>query len=233
MFGIHYSRLLNALALRVGVVVFAIAASTFVFAAELPLLLNETFDAGADRWQPTDPAAWKVIDTPSGKAYSLFKQSKYQPPYRSPVNFALAKDLIVGDFVLEARVRSTVKDYNHRDLVLVFGYQDPAHFYYVHFGKVTDDHANQIFIVNGAARVKISSKTTPGTPWTDAWHRVKLTRTVADGAIDVYFDDLKTPAMSATDKTFTWGQLGVGSFDDTGNFDDVIVHGVRVEKPKE
>ena len=27
--------------------------------------------------------------------------------------------------------------------------------------------------------------------------------------------------MTAIDKTFTWGQIGIGSFDDLGNFDDV------------
>ena len=69
---------------------------------------------------------------------------------------------MVGDFQLELQLQSTVKDYDHRSMVLVFGYQDPAHFYYVHFGKKTDDHANQIFIVNAAPRLKISTKTTPG-----------------------------------------------------------------------
>ena len=86
--------------------------------------------------------------------------------------------------MLEVKLQSTVKDYDHRSLVLVFGYQDPAHFYYVHFGKKTDDHANQIFIVNGAPRLKISTKTTPGTAWDDAWHEVKIVRNVGDGSID-------------------------------------------------
>ena len=79
--------------------------------------------------------------------------------------------MVVGDFVLEVELQSTVKDYDHRSMVLVFGYQDPAHFYYVHFGKKTDDHANQIFIVNGAPRdedldqdhARHAPGTTPGT----------------------------------------------------------------------
>jgi hypothetical protein len=194
-------------------------------AADLPLLVQEDFESGADRWQPTDAKAWKVVETPRGKVYSLFQQSAYQPPYRSPLNFSLLKDVVVSDFVLDVALQSNVKDYDHRDLVLVFGYQDPAHFYYVHFGKKTDDHANQIFIVNGAPRIKISTKTTPGTPWDDAWHRAKIVRRVADGKIDVYFDDLEHPAMTATNKSFVWGQVGVGSFDDLGNFDNFVLHG--------
>jgi len=194
-------------------------------AAELPLVLSEDFESGDSRWQPTDASSWKVIDTPRGKVFSLFQQSKYTPPHRSPVNITILKDAIVSDFVLDVNLQSTVKDYDHRSLVLVFGYQDPAHYYYVHFGKKTDDHANQIFIVNESPRTKISTKTTPGTPWDDAWHHVKIVRAVDTGAIDIFFDDLKNPMMTASDKNFTWGQIGIGSFDDLGNFDHVVLRG--------
>ncbi len=200
--------------------------------AKLPLVFSDNFTKGAGHWQPTDPAAWKVIDTPEGKAYSLFKQSKYKPPFRSPFNFSLVKDVYVSDFILEAKVQTTARDYPHRDMCVIFGYQDPAHFYYAHLGQRTDEHANQIFIVNNAPRTKISNKTTAGTKWDSGWHRVKVVRTVATGAIAVYFDDLKNPAMTATDKTFTWGQVGLGSFDDTGNWADVKLFGTKVAKPE-
>jgi hypothetical protein len=198
----------------------------------LPLVFADDFTRGADAWQPTDAAAWKVIDLKGGgKAFSQFKQSNYKPPHRSPLNFALRKDVRVADFVLDAKVLSTVKDYDHRDMCLFFGYQDKAHYYYVHLGKKTDDRANQIFIVNGADRVKISTKTTPGTPWQDGhWHHVRVVRDVKSGKIEVYFDDLKTPAMVATDTTFTWGQVGIGSFDDTGDWTDVKLRGTVVKK---
>ncbi len=197
---------------------------------ELPLLFQDDFEKGAVAWEPTDPKAWKVIDTGKGKAYRQFAQSKYKPPHRSPYNISLVKGVNVGDFVLEALVQSTGKDGAHRDVCLFFDYQDPAHFYYVHLAKKTDDRANQIFVVNGADRKKISTKTTPGTPWDDGWHRVKVVRTVADGKIAVYFDDMKTPAMTATDGTFTWGRIGLGSFDDSGNWREVRLRGVRAEK---
>lgn len=195
---------------------------------DLPLLIEEDFEHGAERWEPTDPNAWKVIEAGGSKVYSQFQGSKYQPPHRSPLNIALLKDVVVGDFVLEARVQSTCRDYGHRDMCLFFGYQDPAHFYYVHLGKQADPHANQIFIVNGAPRTMITRKQSPGIPWDEAWHRVKIVRRVADGMIEVYFDDMQTPVMTAEDKTFTWGRVGLGSFDDTGNWDDVKLFGRKV-----
>lgn len=201
-------------------------------ADDLPLLIEEDFEQGAERWEPTDPNAWKVIEAGGSKVYSQFQGSKYQPPHRSPLNIALLKDVVVGDFVIEAKVQSTCRDYGHRDMCLFFGYQDPAHFYYVHLGKQADPHANQIFIVNGAPRMMITRKQSPGIPWDEAWHRVKIVRRVADGVIEVYFDDMQTPVMTAQDKTFTWGRVGLGSFDDTGNWDDVKLFG-RKAGPQE
>lgn len=198
--------------------------------AELPLLVQEDFKKGADRWEPTDAAAWKVIDIKEGKAYSQFQQSKYKPTHRSPFNYSLLKDVSVGDFILEAKVQSTARDYPHRDVCLIFGHQDPSHFYYVHLGQKADDHANQIFIVNDAPRTKISTKTTEGTKWDDGWHDVKIVRRVGAGTIEVFFDDMKTPVMTAKDKTFAWGRIGLGTFDDTVNWTDVRLRGVKAEK---
>lgn len=198
----------------------------------LPLLFQDDFRTGAGHWQPSDPAAWKVIDGKMGKEYSQFQQSKYKPPHRSPFNFALVKDLIVGDCVLEAQVQSTAMDVPHRDVCLLFGYQDPAHFYYVHLGKKADDHSNQVFIVKDAPRIKISTKSSAGTPWTDGWHHVKVVRKVKDGTIEIYFDDMNKPVMTANDKNFTWGKVGIGSFDDTSSWRDVKVYGVKAEKGK-
>lgn len=213
---------LVGVALAIACVVTALHAAC---AADLPLLVREDFENGADRWQPFDRASWKISETPRGRIYSLVADSSYKPPYRSPVNIALLKDVVVGSFVLEAELQSTVKDYDHRSMVLVFGYQDPAHFYYVHFGKKTDDHANQIFIVNGAAREKISTETTPGTRWDDAWHKVKIVRDASDGSVEVFFDDMRRAVMEAIDDTFAWGQIGIGAFDDLGNFDNLVLRG--------
>jgi hypothetical protein len=194
----------------------------------LPLVFADDFEAGADHWQPLDPPHWKIAAGNGGHVFSHFvKQGKYKPPHRSPVNIALLKDHAVEDFEYTVKVKSTHPDYGHRDAVLVFGYQDPAHFYYVHFGKQMDDHANQIFLVNEKPRVKISTKTTAGTPWDDAWHTVRVTRRIADGSIAVFYDDMDKPVMTATDKTFTWGRVGLGSFDDTTDWDDVKLLGKR------
>jgi hypothetical protein len=197
----------------------------------MPLIFEETFEKGnADRWQPSDASAWKVVKEGDNCVYSLVKDCEYTPPVRSPNNFSLIKDITVSDFVLEAKVKSTEPEYGHRDICLFFGYQDPSHFYYVHFGSKADANANSIFIVNGEPRISIAETRTEGTKWDDNYHIVRVVRDTKSGKIEVFFDDLKKPVMTTTNKTFTWGRLGVGSFDDTGNFDNVRIWGT-VAKP--
>ena len=194
---------------------------------QLPIVFQDDFEHGADRWQPQDPAQFQVKKTDVGNVYSQYKkESAYKGPHRAPFNVAIQKDVDVGDMEFTGRVRSTHPDYGHRDAVVVFGYQDPAHMYYVHLGKKADEHANQIFIVNGADRAKISRTSTPGTNWTDNWHTVKVVRKPSDGTIEIYFDDMQKPVMTANDKTFTHGRIGVGTFDDTADWDDITLRGI-------
>jgi hypothetical protein len=203
---------------------------------ELPVLLDEHFERGMDRWKTTDPSGeepvWKIVDQ-GGKRKNVLRvtgPSKYQPPYRSPHSIALVKDIKVGDFELTANVQNTnVNAGPHRDLCIFWGYQDPSHFYYVHFGAQSDPNACQIFIVNDAARTPITVKKAKGTPWKEGWHKVKVVRNVTEGTMEAYFDDMKKPLMTAKDKTFTWGQVGIGTFDDNGNFDDVVLRGERMK----
>lgn len=189
----------------------------------LPLVFSDNFDAGMDDWKTTDGKKpfWKIEETDRGPALRVTGKSDYEPPVRSPHSIALVRDVVVGDFVMTAKIQNTnVKAGAHRDLCFFWGYQDPSHFYYVHLGAKADPHACQIFIVDGEPRIAITKKEATGTPWTEGWHDVKVVRRVADGTMEVYFDNMEIPHMTAENSKFNWGQVGVGTFDDHGNFDD-------------
>ncbi|MCG8583909.1 MAG: hypothetical protein MI757_04265 [Pirellulales bacterium] len=221
-------RMLLALTLSSLITCSALAAET------LPLIVKEDFENGADRWETTDvkKKMWSVEKEGDNHFFRVLGKSDYKPPVRSPHSQAILKDVIVSDFELTARLKSTnTKAGAHRDLCLFWGKQDPSHFYYVHIAKKADPHANQIFIVDGAPRKAITKKGSSGTPWDDEWHKVKIVRRVKDGTIEVYFDDMETPHMTAVDKTFTWGQVGIGTFDDHGNWDDIELRGIKVNRP--
>ena len=71
------------------------------------LVFSEDFSRGAERWQPGDPQAWRILEDQGKPVYALVQQSQYEPPVRSPFNIALVKDLVVKDCVIEARMKST------------------------------------------------------------------------------------------------------------------------------
>jgi hypothetical protein len=200
--------------------------------SKLPLVFADDFEKGDQAWQPTDKDAWRVVNRGNNKRYYQVYISKYKPPHRSPLNISLVKDVVVSDFVLEADCLSTADAGAHRDMCLFFNYQDPAHFYYVHIAPApaTDEHANKIFVVNAADRKMINETVNDGNEWKDVWYHVKIVRDTASGKIEIYRDDMQKPIMTATDKTFTWGQVGIGSFDDNGMWDNFSLHGAKVEK---
>ena len=192
------------------------------------LLFEQKFDAESSIKDLvfTDPKAWKWSQENNGGALELTQQSQYTPVVRSPVNIALIADKVFTDFVLEADLIQTGKEYGHRDMCLFFGFQNPTNFYYAHIATAADDHAHNIFIVKNAPRTKIAKETTKGVNWgLNVWHKVRLERKLADGTIKVYFDDLAKPIMVAEDKTFGAGGIGFGSFDDTGKVDNIRVWG--------
>lgn len=188
---------------------------------ERPLFSADFEDSKLDAWQATDPEAWRIEDGRGGKVLALFGKSDYEPEVRSPYNINLIREVVVQSFVLEVKMLSTTADYNHRDLCLIFGHQDPSHFYYVHLANQADENANSIFIVDGKPRVSIAKTRTSGTKWDDEWHTVRLVRDVNKGTIEVFFDYKPDPIMTAVDRRLVWGRVGVGSFDDTGQFDDI------------
>ncbi|MEM7812966.1 MAG: hypothetical protein AAF532_15930 [Planctomycetota bacterium] len=202
------------------VLAFAAAASA-VEPAEL--VFEDGFEQGFERWDVFAPETWAVSAADGDPAVEITaRKSAYTPPHRSPGHVALVKDLVVGDVEITFRVRSTKDTGKHRDCCIFFGWQDPAHFYYVHLGARPDPNSGQVMVVDGAPRRPLTTNEKE-TPWTDGWHKVRLTRDVASGEIAVYFDDMDTPHMSVVDHTYGSGRVGIGSFDDMNAFDDVRI----------
>ena len=181
----------------------------------------------------SDPGAWKVSNEGGTNALELVKQSNYKPTVRSPVNIALIADKLFGDFILEADLIQTGKEYGHRDMCLFFGVQSTTRFYYTHIATKADPNAHNVFIVNDAARKNFARETTAGSNWgLGVWHKVRLERRTAEGTIRVFFDDITKPIMVAEDKTFQKGYIGFGSFDDTGKVDNIKIWAPSVETKK-
>ena len=192
---------------------------------DLPLVFSEDFEKGRERWETTDEKSWTHREIEENKVFGISRrQSSYKTKVRSPYHIALIKGLELSDFVMTFRVRSTKDTGGHRDCCVFFNHQDETNFYYTHLGANPDPHSGQIMIVKDAPRKAITQNKNK-TPWDDQWHNVKLVRDSKKGTIEIYFDDMKKAHMSAVDKTFGKGRIGLGSFDDMNDFDDIKIWG--------
>jgi hypothetical protein len=149
-------------------------------------------------------------------------------PIRKPAAMAILKSEPVGDFSLTVELRSTAPaDLDVRDVLLIFGYQSPTRFYYVHLSRRTDAVHNGIFLVNDADRKRLDPPTSRSPLLDQAWHRVRLVRNVDNGRAEVYFDDETAPVLAVSDTTLRSGRVGIGSFDETAEFRALVLAPLR------
>jgi len=194
------------------------ATSILARPASRTINFRANFSSGRlDAWQFPFPEDWVVKEEgPLHYLHMLRSRDPLVP--RRPQQFALVKGITVGGFTLETRARR-----EGRSMLIVFNYVDTLHFYYTHLsvdpGTKVAVH-NGIFIVDGAPRRRIAGlEAAPALPDTN-WHKVRVQRDVTSGWIKVFVDDEPQPRFSVVDNTFKCGQVGLGSFDETGDFTD-------------
>jgi hypothetical protein len=205
-------------------------------AAKWPLLSEWNFEGGsAEGWRPNNPSHWRVVAKEGTMVYEQAAPGE-QGKIRAPTSWSVWTGHDVTSFEFTGRMQCyTDPAVPGRDMCVFFHFQDPAHFYYVHFSAESADVHNIIGLVNGADRVKINVEPagTSAARMTDrAWHEFKVTYEARSGEIRAYLDDMTRPVLTARDRTLSHGLVGVGSFDDTGCFDDLRLRGLsRPERP--
>jgi hypothetical protein len=204
-------------------------------ARPLPVLASADFESGrAEGWRPNDPARWSVVPMGGNLVYALTAPGE-QGKVRAPTSWSLWSDHAVTSFEFAGRLQCGADPaIPQRDMCVIFGFQDETHFYYAHFAASSDDFHNIIAVVNGAdrARINLEPAGSSAARLTDKnWHAFKVTFDAASGDIKAYLDDMAVPVLTARDRTFARGLVGVGSFDDTGFFDDLTLRGVAPRPP--
>jgi len=175
-------------------------------------------------WSLDGSGSWTVAD---GKLV-LEKAGQPAGPIRRPAALAILKTDPFKRVTLEAEVRSTApQDVPRRDVNLIFGYESPGRFYYVHLSGVTDAVHHGIFLVADADRRRIDDGKGQPQLKDQNWHRVRLERDGATGRIEIYVDGSKAPVLVALDTTIRAGRVGLGSFDDTGEFRKIQITGSK------
>jgi len=180
----------------------------------------------SESWRFGDVSAWTWSKENGTPVLTLHKQQEFKPKVRSPFNLAWYTAADWKSFTLTVEARLTKFDAGNNDLCIAFGRQDDTRFYYAHLGERADGVHHQIHLVDHADRRAITATRTEGTPWQPGtWHRLKVVHDARAGKISVYFDDMTKPVLTAEDKTLTHGWIGIGSFDDLGQFRNLEIRG--------
>jgi len=189
----------------------------------LPVLRSVSFQddfasGKLDDWIFPYPEDWEILS--EGPLHYLHMKRSLEPGVpRRPLQFARLKGLKMASFDLSLRVRR-----EGSSMIVVFNYVDTMHFYYAHLskdlGKVQPVH-NGLFIVNGAPRVRIAGLEAPPALPDRGWHQVRIRRDAFTGSVEVFMDDQPQPLFAVNDTNFGCGEVGLGSFDETGDFADV------------
>lgn len=202
--------------------------------ALLPLLASavlfaaDTIDAFGYKWRVPIAADWKMEDAAGGPVLRMLVARPQTQP-RRPSQFALAETADFHRVTLEADVKRLGDS-----LILVYAYQDDAHFNYAHLSVDAPQKQpvhNGIFHVYGGERVRISRAEGAGSlPSRDDWYRVKLSYDAATGIVGVTVNGQAQPALEAVDLSLGSGKVGIGSFFETALFRNVKITGTPAPK---
>jgi hypothetical protein len=190
--------------------------------AAATLSAADTLKVFGREWTVPNAADWKIATENGSETLSLTQGKEPLPGPRRPFQFAVTS---VPDYA-RVTVEEDAKPLG-RSVMIVFAYLDEAHFDYAHMsidsGEKQPVH-NGIFHVYGGERVRISNaRGSASFAATGRWYHLKLTHDAQTGSVEVTVDGQAVQALKATDVSLGAGKVGVGSFDETGEFKNVKI----------
>jgi hypothetical protein len=183
----------------------------------LPLLLSlalaaDSITAFGQRWQVPVAGEWSFAN---GELRMLVARPQEANP-RYPVQYAVLEGPDLDSFTLECEVRR-----DSGSLILVYNWQGPAHFNYVHLSVDSPEKVavhNGIFHVYGSDRSRISKAAGPGSLPTRDWIPVRLDYDAPSGKMVARVGGQELPSLTGVDLSLTRGKVGLGSFFETAQF---------------
>lgn len=181
----------------------------------------DTLQMFGHKWTVPVKTDWQLAEG-ANPVLRLTQSRGPLPGPRRPIQFALLDAEPFEHITLELDIKPL-----GRSCILVFAYRDPAHFNYAHLSTDTGNKIpvhNGIFHVYGGERVRISDPRGPAAfAATGQWYHVILRFSGETGVVDVVVNGDQVPALHAVDVSLHEGRIGLGSFDETGDFKNVKV----------
>jgi len=197
--------------------------STFVLAAAVACsaaTAGETIQAFGHSWTVQQGSDWSV-ENGAMRLKVAGEPVAGQP--RRPQKFAILESKPYRKVTVEAEMK-----HNGRSLIIVYGWQDADHYNYAHISSdeaVKQNVHNGVFHVFKGERARISSLDGPASFTDKEWTPVKLVFDGETGKCYVEVNGKRNPSLEAVDLSLRWGRVGLGSFNETGDFRNVKITG--------
>jgi len=167
-------------------------------------------------WIPLTISRWSVV-TDNGNNALFLNTTDYPSLSGSRLGEHILSPDSYADFTLTVEAKTNESSGNaNADYALVFGFVDENNYYYMLFNRITTNTA--LFRVVGGTRQELAVATNN---WLsdDEYHTVEVRRVSDD--IEIRFDG--NIVLQHTDGTFSSGQIGLGSFNDSAYFDNIRI----------
>ncbi len=174
----------------------------------------ETVEAFGGKWQVRYAKDWES----SGSELRLLvaRQPEAGQP-RRPQQPAVLEGPALTKVTIDLEMKP-----GGRSLILIYAYQGPAHYNYVH---ISSDEARRVAVHNGVfhcfggERVRISSLEGPASfDGNSGWTPVRLVFDGETGRCHAEVNGRRNPSLEAVDLSLRSGRVGLGSFNETGAF---------------
>lgn len=117
---------------------------------------------------------------------------------------------IFGDFILEANVMNESGE-NEPCLQFYFGIKDSLNYYCLKISPHTLHRDTILVAVLKGRQNKISTSGKHPIAWLPGkWYKIRIERDIVTTTLKVYFDNMKSPSIEMTDRTFIMGYVGFG-----------------------
>jgi hypothetical protein len=181
-------------------------------------LIAENFPGGA--------GGFTVIDGTWSAANGTFQVTSNNGAATTHLNSrAIHETAVAGDFVLTVDARAVAAADPWSNFSVIFGYQDPLNYYFFSSNQSNDAATSGIFRVVGGVSTELAD--VPATITPGVSYQVRIERT--GDQIRAYRDGVLV--ASASDGTFTSGNVGLGTRQFQAVFDNFVVTGTAVPPP--
>lgn len=183
-----------------------------------PLLLALAID-----WDLPTTGKFSIEKEKGAEVIHMLEPGPKNPVPRRPQTFVLARTKPFRKVTIECEVKR-----HGKSLIIVYAYQDEAHFNYAHLSSDTAKQVavhNGMFHVYGNERVRMSNTEGPASLPSAEWTKVRFTHDGSSGRAWVEVDGQKFPSLVAVDLSLTEGRVGFGSFNETASFRNIRITG--------